>query len=140
VPRLTLMIGWWGEEAAELGGGRRSHAPGPQSSVPRASAQLTWPGSLGNGREACDGPPCVASPQGITRVCPVWEAVGPPPQVRLCLMIIARKLTIVSVFDGDALRCLGFKHTVFGGPWCVTSHPGQIACAPRGRLWVRPRS
>jgi hypothetical protein len=110
VRRLTLMIGWWGEEAAEqLGCRRRSHAPGPQSSVPRASVQLTWPASLGNGRESCDGPPCSASPQGMQRVCPVWEAVGPAPQVtglaRVSVCLWADDLATV-FDDGDVALCL----------------------------------
>ena len=73
------MIGWWaGDNAsvAALGAGRRPHAPGPQSAVPRATAALSWPATLGDGAEStASTTPAAVDDSCISLVEPAWEAL-----------------------------------------------------------------
>ena len=58
-----------------LGTTRRSRTPGPQSGVPRATATISWPQTLGSGRESVDGPAAAGVTEAIGLVEPAWEAV-----------------------------------------------------------------
>ena len=79
VRRLTLMIGWWaGDDTSviALGAGRRPHAPGPQSAVPRPTSALSWPATLGDGTEStATTTPAEVEGTCISLVKPAWEAI-----------------------------------------------------------------